>query len=109
MFLTAVPGARNQLFQPVPVPIIARSNSGLTSAPRWPHTWQVNFGSRSESRTRSGPTLRSDYDRMRAFVIAAIDDEPGRAVQDRTIQANHCKLLSRVPAAGSITRLLIFG
>jgi hypothetical protein len=53
VFLTAVPEARNRLFQPVPVPIVIRSNNSLTSAPRWPHTWQVNFGSRSASRTWS--------------------------------------------------------
>ena len=37
-----------------PVPMRAASKNGLTSAPRWPHAWQVNFGSRSDSRTWSG-------------------------------------------------------
>jgi len=35
------------------VPIGAFSNSGLISAPRWPHTWQMNLGSKSDRRTLS--------------------------------------------------------
>ena len=35
-------------------PMCAGSKSGLISAPRWPQAAQMNFGSRSDKRTRSG-------------------------------------------------------
>ena len=41
------------------VPILACSNSGLTSAPRWPHDSHTMRGSRSDSRTSSGHRLES--------------------------------------------------
>ena len=34
--------------------LLYQSKSGLTSAPRAPHAWEVNLGSRSDRRTSSG-------------------------------------------------------
>jgi hypothetical protein len=60
------------------VPSRADSNSGRTSVPRCPQTRQVP---RFEIRQPDliGPAVGIDHNGMRAFVVAAVDDEPDRA------------------------------
>jgi hypothetical protein len=62
------------------VRICGGSNSGLTSAPRWPQALQVNFGLRVRQAHRIRPACRVNHDRVRTLVVAAINQEPGRTV-----------------------------
>jgi hypothetical protein len=55
------------------------SNSGLTSPPRCPQTWQTKRGFRVGQPHVVGPSCGIDHDRMRAAMVAAEHDHPRRA------------------------------
>jgi hypothetical protein len=52
---------------------------GVTSAPRCPQNLTCEFRLQIGEPDVIGPKLRADYDRVRALVVSAIDDEQLRA------------------------------
>jgi hypothetical protein len=62
-----------------PVPMRMFSNNGRMSAPRW----AANLTGKSRLQIGQAhviaPAAGVDHDRMRALVVGAVDDEPGRA------------------------------
>jgi hypothetical protein len=54
--------------------------SGRTSAPRLPQALQTNRGSRSDSRSSPGSSIRADRDGMAAVIVCAVDQHAANAL-----------------------------